>query len=126
MDFSLFYAKLIGFYYVIVAIGMLVNAKNLHPFIIEVIQNKTLVIWTGLLSLLFGLAVVLTHNIWSGWPIIITVLGYLGIIRGMIRLCFTDWIVQLAPHFTQSKAYYSIGIVLLVFGAVLIYFGLYN
>ncbi len=123
MDLSIFYAKLIGFYFVIVAISMLVNPKNIQTIIAELSQNKIFIISSGLLSLLGGLAIVLTHNVWYRWSVIITVLGYLLVIRGIVRLCFTDWFAQFALRAAQLKLYYVLTIVILVLGAGLLYFG---
>jgi hypothetical protein len=124
MDFSVFYAKLIGLYFVILAIAMLVNSRNVKPAIMEMIQNRTLIILTGLFSVLFGLIIVLTHNIWTGWPVIITVLGYITIIRGVVRVIFTDWFLGAAPRLARiPQAYHVMSVVLLVLGVILLYFG---
>ena len=50
--------------------------------------RATLLIYlSGVLSLLAGLAIVIAHNRWSGgWPVIITVLGWLMVIGGVIRI----------------------------------------
>ena len=46
-----------------------------------------LIYLSGVLSLLAGLAIVIAHNRWSGgWPVIITVLGWLMVIGGVIRI----------------------------------------
>ncbi|MGE3920581.1 MAG: hypothetical protein AB7F64_06520 [Gammaproteobacteria bacterium] len=123
MDFSHFYAKLIGYYFIIVALCMFLNPKNMRFFITEMQQNKSLVMFTGAISILFGLIIVLTHNLWFGWPIVITLLGYISVIRGIVRLCFTDWLAQLAPRFTENKPYYVTSSIILIFGVVLLYCG---
>ena len=43
----------------------------------------------GFLALLAGLAIVNTHNLWTaGWPVIITIFGWLAVIGGVIRMAF--------------------------------------
>lgn len=123
MNYSLFYAKLIGFYCLIVGIGMLVNSKTFKSAIIEFSQNKAFIISMGIISLLFGLLIVLTHNIWSGWPIIITVIGYLSVVKGIVRLYFTDHLTQFASRYAENKSYYVLCIIALLLGIVLLYFG---
>lgn len=123
MDFSLFYAKLIGFYCVIVGLGMLVNAKNIQPMILEFVQNKSLVFLSGVLSLLFGLTVVLTHHVWTGWPVIVTVIGYLAVVKGVVRIGFNEGFTRFTRKFAHGTPYYVMSLVVLVLGAVLLYFG---
>ena len=49
----------------------------------------------GLVALLIGLTIVNVHNFWiAGWPVIITLFGWLAIIGGIIRMAF--------PAFTKS------------------------
>jgi hypothetical protein len=124
MDYSLFYAKLIGFYFVIVAISMLVNRKSLQPFVADVSQNRNLLIFSGFLSLIFGLVVVLTHNVWVlHWPVIITILGWLTVIKGVVRIACTDWAARIMPRFGQTNAYMIVSVVCLVLGVLLLLFG---
>lgn len=123
MDLSLFYAKLIGFYFVILPICMLINSKNLHLFVANLLQDKIHIIGIGVMSLLFGLIIVLTHNNWIGWPILITVIGYLAILRGLVRLIFTDWVSSYAPRLIETKTYISVAIIVFIIGIVLLYFG---
>lgn len=123
MDYSLFYAKLIGFYFVFAALSMLINPKSVRAILIEASHNKSFTLLSGFLSLIFGLVVVLTHNVWSGWPIIITLIGYLSIIKGITRTCFTDWFEGFVPRFAQTKPYYTMSIFVLVLGFILLYLG---
>lgn len=123
MDFSIFYAKFLGFYFVIVAISMIINPIGMRAFIVDALQNKSFVMLAGIMSLLFGLLIVLTHNIWIGWPIIITIIGYLSIIRGIIRLYFPDWFANRASSVTQGKSYYLASLIVFILGIVLLYLG---
>ena len=123
MELSYFFAKLIGFYLVIVAFGMLVNAKSFQLLIVESSHNKALVVFSGILSLIFGLVVVLTHNVWHGWPVLITLVGYLSVIKGIVRILFTNWCERVMPQFSKREPYYVTAILVLILGLVLLYFG---
>ena len=58
-----------------------------RELITEAVASHVLIYISGVLSLLAGLAIVLAHNRWSGgWPVIITVLGWLMVIGGVIRI----------------------------------------
>jgi uncharacterized membrane protein len=80
----------------------------------------------GIISLLFGLIIVLTHSIWLGWPIIITVVGYLAVLKGVVRLCFTNSVVNMIHQFRSIKIYYFVSMICLVFGIALMYLGYHH
>jgi positive regulator of sigma E activity len=87
MDRSLFLARLIGPTFVAIALGMLINLGLYESMIAEALHSGILFYLSGLLSLLAGLAIVNLHNTWcADWRVIITVLGWLMTIGGIIRI----------------------------------------
>ena len=52
-------------------------------------QIVPLVYLSGVLMFIAGLSIVRTHNIWVlGWPLSITLVGWLGMLLGLIRMFF--------------------------------------
>jgi len=87
MAISTYLAKLIGPIFLTIGVGMLVNGPFYRVLIGEALASHVLIYLSGVLSLLAGLAIVIAHNRWSGgWPVIITVLGWLMVIGGVIRI----------------------------------------
>jgi hypothetical protein len=87
MDRSLFLARLMGPAFVVVALGMLINLGMYESMIAEALHPGVLFYLSGLLSLLAGLAIVNLHNRWqTDWRVIITVLGWLMTIGGIMRI----------------------------------------
>lgn len=87
MDRSLFLARLLGPTFVTVALGMLINLGMYETMIAEALHFGILFYLSGLLSLLAGLTIVNLHNRWQmDWRVIITVLGWLMTIGGVIRI----------------------------------------
>jgi hypothetical protein len=41
----------------------------------------------GMLSLSFGALIVAFHDVWSGWAIVITLLGWAQVLKGALHLC---------------------------------------
>lgn len=70
MDISKFLSKVIGIYLIVVAIAMFVNT---HQFMIDVnslINDAPLMFVTGFFTLILGLLMVVSHNVWQGnWRI---------------------------------------------------------
>jgi uncharacterized protein YjeT (DUF2065 family) len=97
MDTSLFLAKLIGPIFVIVGTGLLLNGDRYRAVVDEVMSSHTLLYIFGAIALTGGLAIVLTHNIWVwDWPVIITIVGWLMIVRGSFRIVFPQQVEDLA------------------------------
>ena len=94
---SLFLAKLIGPIFVIVGTGLLLNGDRYRAVVDEVMSSHTLLYIFGAIALTGGLALVLTHNIWVwDWPVIITIVGWLMIVRVSFRMVFPLQVEDLA------------------------------
>ena len=111
-------AGLIGPVLAAMGIAMLMN-RELFPAIVDQISHDYgLILVSGILSLLAGVAIVRVHNIWSGgWRIIVTLLGWLAIAGGLARM----WMPQMAGPIADSFA--ARPAVLLIAAAVLIMLG---
>jgi hypothetical protein len=49
-------------------------------------QGRCAVFLEGLLTLNFGALVVAFHNVWTGLPVVVTVLGWGMVLKGVVRL----------------------------------------
>ena len=95
MPTSIFLAKLIGPLLAAIGLGMLLNQGVYQAVAVEALRSVALIYLSGLLVLVGGLAIVMVHNVWTAdWRIIITILGWLGVISGFVRIVF--------PQLTQS------------------------
>ena len=87
MKTSQFIARLIGPVVAVVGIGMLADGAQYRAVVDGFLRSPALIYIAGLLGLLGGLAIVNVHNSWDrGWPLIITVLGWLAIVGGAVRM----------------------------------------
>jgi hypothetical protein len=123
MPSSRLVAGLIGPMMAAIGVGMLLN-RGLFPAMVgQVAHDYGLIFLSGVLSLLGGIAIVRVHNIWIGdWRIIITVLGWLAIAGGLIRMWFPQRAAPIAETFAaNATALVIAGFVLLVLGAFLSY-----
>ncbi|WP_296815375.1 hypothetical protein [Brevundimonas sp.] len=121
MDRSRFLAGLIGPTLAAVALSLLIN-PTLVPEMTDVIQRDfALILIAGVLALLAGLAIVMTHNVWKGWPGIITAFGWLAILGGLGRILFPAQIARLAAGMVRdaSPAVMILAVVLLLLGLFL-------
>lgn len=70
-----------------------------------------------------GLAIVRVHNVWSGgWRVVVTVLGWLAVTSGILRMLLPFWAASIASSLGQSSTPVIIGaLVPLLVGAFLSY-----
>jgi hypothetical protein len=125
MQTSIFLAKLLGPFFLIVGVSVLINARAFHTIADEFIRNPALVFLTGLMVLPVGLAIVLTHNVWvSNWPVLITILGWLTIVSGALRLLVPRQALDMGRklYANPNMPFIAAGIWIVV-GAVLCFFG---
>jgi len=92
-------AGLMGPLLLAIGIAILLN-RGLFPAMAgQLAENYGLVFIAGMLALVAGVAVVRIHNVWSGgWPVIVTVLGWLSIVGGLARM----WFPQMAAPIANS------------------------
>ena len=105
MERSSFLARLIGPTSVAIALGMLVNLSTYERMIAEALHPGILLYLSGLLSLLAGLAIINLHNTWHmDWRVIITVLGWLMTIGGIIRIVAPQITVAIGSTIYSGRA----------------------
>jgi len=122
MEMSVFLAKWIGLYSLIIAALWMVRREQFEVMVKEILSNKGVVGLLGIMDLLFGLAIILIHPYWElNWRGLITLIGLLCIVRGIIRFACPSCIEHLATSLL-TKSWLFIGI-LIIIGLYLTYFG---
>jgi hypothetical protein len=81
---TIFLAKFLGLYCIIVAMAMMTRKQAAIATIKALIANPPVLLFVEVVGLAGGLAMIIGHNIWSGGalPVVITLLGWLMAIRG--------------------------------------------
>jgi len=125
MPTSLFLAKLIGPVCLVIGLALLINGAAFRAVAGDFLNNPALMFLSGVITLPAGLAIVLTHNVWAGdWRILITILGWLAVIGGLIRILAPQRAVAVGRTMlaNPSTLHISTGVYLLI-GALLCFFG---
>lgn len=125
MQRSIYLARLMGPVFAAIGLGVLLNTETIRDLGEEFLRSHALIFVSGLLTLTAGLAIVLAHNVWDGsWRVIITVFGWLGVIGGTFRIVTPQWVTAIGSRMFESAAMPRLsGIVVLLVGAILSYFG---
>jgi hypothetical protein len=126
MQRSIYLAKLIGPVTVAMGVGMLLNGPVFRILAEQFLSSYALIFLAGLLTLTAGVALVLAHNVWvADWRVIITILGWLGVIGGIGRIIAPNLVVRVGDAAISQGSGLLIfaGLVVLALGCVLSYFG---
>ena len=83
------------------------------------LENAELYYFSGALVFIIGLAMVLRQNLWvADWRVAVTIIGWLSLIKGAVRILAPTAGNRVAGSFTESGwPLISSALLLLVFGA---------
>ncbi len=124
METSILIAKMVAVFYVAVGLGILFNHVYFKKMINEMMKSAGFFYLGGIMALLAGFLIVNFHNVWVwDWTVIITVLGWLALLKGILLLLAPQVLVVFARLFTNIL--WVAGVFALVMGGVLGYFGFF-
>jgi len=127
METSVFIAKIFGLCYLIIGTGFLFNRKAFQRVMEDFCKNAAVVFYGGLLALVMGVVIILTHNIWvANWTVMITIIGWAGFIKGIWIIVFPNSVSEFMQAYQKNKNLLIVNpIIMLILGAVLTFFGFF-
>ncbi len=122
---AVFIARLIGPSLVVIGVGVSLNEANYAAMITEAAHSPTLIYLSGLLTLPLGLAILNVYRAWTAdWRVVITILGWLLAIGGVIRIVLPQFTATLATALYSTSAGLTVfAVVMLVLGGYLSFEG---
>ena len=86
LDKTRFLAHLIGLYCLLAALAMALQREAWTAAVAVLVHEPPLMLLLGVTVVAAGLALVLTHNVWSGGalPVVVTVIGWLTLLKGLM------------------------------------------
>jgi len=120
-----FVARLVGPLFIVLGLGCLINQTAYADMIGQAILVPVVIYLSGLMSFLAGVAMLNGYHGWTpDWRIIITILGWLLVIAGIIRIMLpTAAAVAAISIYSESYAMAIAGIIVLVIGGFLSFKG---
>lgn len=81
----------------------------------------------GLPYLILAAIVIAFHNVWSGIPVVLTLVGWACLIKATLRFCVPTWGLKMMSRVSFERAweFQAAGVVLVAFAGVLGY-GVYT
>ena len=112
IEISIFFARLWGAFFLV--FGSLFIITRQLGRTIEMTDDKAFVISTGYITFLMGLVTVILHNVWElSWTVVITILGWSTLLKGISKIGFPEHIHKQAQRFKKNQWVSSVLLILL-------------
>ncbi len=127
MCISTFYAQVLGLWLFLIGLAMVVHHARFKKTVMESLNQAPLMNVTGFIALLIGLIIVTTHNIWvSAWPVVITIIGWVYVIQGVMRIYWPDSFAKMMKDLKAKSGDTVLTWIWLIVGLYLIWAGFGN
>ena len=85
---TIYLSRLIGVVALIIAVAMLADKQMVLAALGQLGVDRTPLLLLGFIRVVFGAAIVLTHNFWTRgfWPLVVTLTGWAILVRGVLVL----------------------------------------
>ena len=103
------------------------HSEDLYQRIMDdVFKNTALLLLFGIFTMLVGLLIITYHNIWVvDWVVLITIVGWLSLIKGVCFIAFPKALENLAKSVFDGVVGKAVPYTSLVLGLILAYFGFF-
>jgi hypothetical protein len=122
---SIFLAKLMGPFALVLGLALALNRVAFQKLANEFLASPALIFLSGVITFPVGLAILITHHVLTpNWRVLITLLGLLALISGLIRMLAPQWVTAkgrgMMAHplipIIAAAIYIAIGAVLCFYG----------
>lgn len=122
MNVSIILAQILGIIFVVLGLSMLLNRKWTVGVVEEITRSQGIIWLAGLLTLMMGSVVVAFNNVWtSGLPLVITVVGWLMLIKGAVILILPGSAATYYRKVNKGPVFAWGGTIVLVLGVLLLF-----
>lgn len=125
---SILLAKAFGIYLTVVGVALISHPDRFRAWYNDILANDSQKLLGGTLALFIGVFIIAMHNLWvEDWRIFITVIGYLGLLKGSGLLIFPSFLKNFRPVLDSTNFIYRIaGFAWILYGLFLFYHGYFS
>jgi uncharacterized membrane protein HdeD (DUF308 family) len=106
MQLSKLIARMASVIYLSASLGAFFSTDYYRKIVDDLFSNSALIYVTGFITLIIGLLIVTYHNRWTkSWVVLITILGWLAMVKGICLIAFPQFVRTLSEQMlTDSNA----------------------
>ena len=124
METSIFLARVIGLVSVISAVAVMIRYKESLVLEEEAMKSPLHIYLSGFVFLILGVLLVVSHSVWVfDWRIVITVIGWLVLLKGMGRIFFPNAVRRLVEKKKTNRKFIFGEVAVFLIGLYLLYYG---
>jgi hypothetical protein len=124
MSNSILIARIGALIYLSVGLGVFINASHFRKIVDDLVKSPGAAYISAIMALIMGCLMVNVYNVWVwNWTVLITILGWGAILKGMSGLIFPEQVLTLSNRFTKIKSFNALGGIAVILGLILGYFG---
>lgn len=125
MKNSKFLSKVIGIYLMIISAAMLFNMPLFLSEVNLLLQNASMMFVAGFFTIIIGVLLVVSHNVWQwNWKVMITLISWLVLLKGVSLIFYPQLIDRISIHFANNMTvayivaglYFIFGIIFCILG----------
>jgi len=111
---------------VLILTGITAVNKKYITQVMSGLEGSKALSWTvGLITFLMGAVVVALYDVWnSSWEVLVTIIGWLMIIKGAFITLFPNSSMPLYKKVANSSLVIVAGVIAIIVGLILFYLGL--
>lgn len=124
METSIFLAKVIGLVSVISTTAVMIRYKKSLAFDEEAVNNPLFTYVSGFVILILGVLLVVSHSVWVfDWRLVITIMGWLVLLKGIGRIFFPNAVRRMIERKRDNRWFLLGEVVVFLVGLYLLYYG---
>ena len=125
MENVLFIFRLLAVGYLAIGLGMLISPDYYKDRFQGMVKSPGFTLGASLIALCFGFSIVNYFNSWKGWEALITLVGWIALIKGVAFLLFPKKMLDFSMQLISKKNFPAYGAATLLVGLIFGYFGFF-
>ena len=121
METSILIARIAAVAYLTTGVALLNDNLDLEKAYVELKKTPLYTVMLGMFTLFLGMLIVNLHNVWRGWPILVTLIGWVLLVEGIFYIAWPQALLGLFMRLPKGQVGW--GIFTILFGLLFSYFG---
>lgn len=118
--------KVFGLTYLVMGLAFLLNQEYIRKIMKDAMKESAMFFYGGVISLVIGLFMVLTHNVWELTAVgLVTLFGWIALVKGLLMLWAPQSVEGLAKNMLKSGMYWLWAVVAFAIGLFFVYAGFF-